>query len=186
MGGLTPFQTLGPFFDFGLVIRDGGIVCQSAATGRHVAIEGTVRDGAGDVLPDALIEDLAGECRRQVPPSRRCTGSSARSRVRRIRPRRNRRQRTIRLQNHRPGTRARAGRHAAGAASGDRGARARSAHATRHAGVFRGRTVERRRSDSGAGAGANDDTLCSPDGSARIATDSTSRCRAGETVFFDV
>ena len=56
MGGLTPFQTLGPFFDFGLVIRDGEIVCQSAATGRHVAIEGTIRDGAGDLLPDALIE----------------------------------------------------------------------------------------------------------------------------------
>ena len=56
MGGLTPFQTLGPFFDFGLVIRDGEIVCQSAATGRHVAIEGTIRDGAGDLLPDALVE----------------------------------------------------------------------------------------------------------------------------------
>ncbi len=56
MGGLTPFQTLGPFFDFGLVIRDGEIVCQSAATGRHIAIEGTIRDGAGDPLQDALIE----------------------------------------------------------------------------------------------------------------------------------
>jgi protocatechuate 3,4-dioxygenase alpha subunit len=56
MRGLTPFQTLGPFFDFGLVIRDGGIVAQPAATGRHVTIEGTVRDGGGDVLPDALIE----------------------------------------------------------------------------------------------------------------------------------
>jgi protocatechuate 3,4-dioxygenase, alpha subunit len=56
MRGLTPFQTLGPFFDFGLVIRDGGIVAQAAADGRHVTIEGTVRDGAGDVLPDALIE----------------------------------------------------------------------------------------------------------------------------------
>ena len=56
MAGLTPFQTLGPFFDFGLVIRDGDEIGQPAAAGKHIAIEGTVRDGAGDVLPDALIE----------------------------------------------------------------------------------------------------------------------------------
>ena len=56
MAGLTPFQTLGPFFDFGLVIKDGDVVCQPGAAGKHIAIEGTVRDGAGDVLPDALIE----------------------------------------------------------------------------------------------------------------------------------
>ena len=56
MRGLTPFQTLGPFFDFGLVLPDGAIVARPAATGRHVTIAGTVRDGAGDALPDALIE----------------------------------------------------------------------------------------------------------------------------------
>jgi protocatechuate 3,4-dioxygenase alpha subunit len=56
MPGLTPFQTLGPFFDFGLVIPDGGTVALPDAAGRHVTVEGTVRDGGGDVLPDALIE----------------------------------------------------------------------------------------------------------------------------------
>ena len=56
MADLTPFQTLGPFFDFGLAIADGEIVAEPAAEGRHITIEGTVRDGAGDVLPDALIE----------------------------------------------------------------------------------------------------------------------------------
>lgn len=56
MAALTPFQTLGPFFDFGLVIRDGGTIALPNAAGRHVEIEGTVRDGAGDVLPDALVE----------------------------------------------------------------------------------------------------------------------------------
>ena len=56
MSGLTPFQTLGPFFDFGLIIRDGDIVAQPGAEGRHVVIEGVVRDGAGAVLPDALVE----------------------------------------------------------------------------------------------------------------------------------
>jgi protocatechuate 3,4-dioxygenase, alpha subunit len=56
MAGLTPFQTLGPFFDFGLVIPDGDVVAEPAAAGRHITIEGTVRDGVGDVLPDALVE----------------------------------------------------------------------------------------------------------------------------------
>jgi protocatechuate 3,4-dioxygenase alpha subunit len=56
MPGLTPFQTLGPFFDFGLILPDGGSVATRAAAGRHDVIEGTVRDGAGNVLPDALIE----------------------------------------------------------------------------------------------------------------------------------
>jgi protocatechuate 3,4-dioxygenase, alpha subunit len=56
VSGLTPFQTLGPFFDFGLVIRDGGIVAQPDAQGRHVLIEGVVRDGEGAVVADALVE----------------------------------------------------------------------------------------------------------------------------------
>jgi protocatechuate 3,4-dioxygenase alpha subunit len=56
MSGLTPFQTLGPFFDFGLVISDGDVVAKPESTGRHIVIEGTVRDGQGNVLPDALVE----------------------------------------------------------------------------------------------------------------------------------
>ncbi|MFL6280600.1 MAG: protocatechuate 3,4-dioxygenase subunit alpha [Vicinamibacterales bacterium] len=56
MAGLTPFQTLGPFFDFGLVIADGDIVARPGARGRQIVIEGVVRDGAGDALPDALVE----------------------------------------------------------------------------------------------------------------------------------
>lgn len=56
MGRLTPFQTLGPFFDFGLVIPDGGIVAKPGALGQHITIEGFVRDGAGDPIPDGLVE----------------------------------------------------------------------------------------------------------------------------------
>jgi len=56
VSGLTPFQTLGPFFDFGLVIPDGDVVAKPESSGRHVLIEGTVRDGNGDALSDALIE----------------------------------------------------------------------------------------------------------------------------------
>jgi protocatechuate 3,4-dioxygenase, alpha subunit len=54
--GLTPFQTLGPFFDFGLIIPNGGIIAEPGAAGRHVSIEGVVRDGVNDPLPDALVE----------------------------------------------------------------------------------------------------------------------------------
>ena len=74
MDGLTPFQTLGPFFDFGLEIADGGVIAKPLAAGQHIDIEGTVRDGAGDVLPDALVEiwqaDARGKYRKpQNPPS---------------------------------------------------------------------------------------------------------------------
>lgn len=56
MRGLTPFQTLGPFFDFGLIIPNGDTVAQPESSGRHVVIEGTLRDGNGELLADALVE----------------------------------------------------------------------------------------------------------------------------------
>jgi protocatechuate 3,4-dioxygenase alpha subunit len=72
MRGLTPFQTLGPFFDFGLVIPAGEIVADAAAAGRHITVEGAVRDGAGHPLPDALIEvwqaDSSGKYRNAADP----------------------------------------------------------------------------------------------------------------------
>jgi protocatechuate 3,4-dioxygenase alpha subunit len=68
VSGLTPFQTLGPFFDFGLVIPDGDVVAKPDSPGRHVVIEGTVRDGNGDAVADALVEvwqaNAAGKYRR--------------------------------------------------------------------------------------------------------------------------
>jgi protocatechuate 3,4-dioxygenase alpha subunit len=73
MKGLTPFQTLGPFFDFGLIIPNGEIVAESGAAGRHITIEGVVRDGAGAPLPDALIElwqaDASGKYRSPSDPA---------------------------------------------------------------------------------------------------------------------
>lgn len=72
MAGLTPFQTLGPFFDFALVIPNGEVVASPSAAGRHITIEGTVRDSAGSPLPDALIEiwqaDAAGRYRHPSDP----------------------------------------------------------------------------------------------------------------------
>jgi len=56
VGDFTPFQTLGPFFDFGLIIPDGDVVAKPESSGRHVVIEGVVRDGNGEALADALVE----------------------------------------------------------------------------------------------------------------------------------
>jgi protocatechuate 3,4-dioxygenase alpha subunit len=72
---LTPFQTVGPFFDFGLIIPGGETIAQPSTAGRHIAVEGMVRDGAGDPVPDALVEiwqaDAAGKYRHPAadPPS---------------------------------------------------------------------------------------------------------------------
>jgi protocatechuate 3,4-dioxygenase alpha subunit len=56
MAGETPFQTVGPFFHFALDVPAGHVVVSGETTGTRVSIEGTVRDGGGDPIPDALIE----------------------------------------------------------------------------------------------------------------------------------
>jgi protocatechuate 3,4-dioxygenase alpha subunit len=56
MDGLTPSQTVGPYF--GIMIR-GRAECQqvtAATSGTRIVIEGRVLDGAGDIIPDALVE----------------------------------------------------------------------------------------------------------------------------------
>jgi protocatechuate 3,4-dioxygenase, alpha subunit len=52
----TPSQTVGPFFGFALPFEDDSIC---AADG--VRIEGQVLDGAGEPVPDALLEISAGD-----------------------------------------------------------------------------------------------------------------------------
>ena len=59
--GLTPFQTVGPYF--AVLPLEGE---NWASTALSITIEGVVRDGAGAVVPDALIEtwqaDGSGRC----------------------------------------------------------------------------------------------------------------------------
>ena len=50
----TPSQTVGPFLHLGLDWEDGHFVVPETADG--VWLRGTVYDGAGDPVPDALIE----------------------------------------------------------------------------------------------------------------------------------
>ena len=55
MAELTPFQTVGPYFAI-LPLAGEEAAATANAAGRAIVLEGTVRDGAGAVLPDALIE----------------------------------------------------------------------------------------------------------------------------------
>jgi protocatechuate 3,4-dioxygenase alpha subunit len=48
----TPSQTIGPFFAFGLCDRPADEV----VAGGSLRIEGRVLDGAGDPVPDAMVE----------------------------------------------------------------------------------------------------------------------------------
>jgi protocatechuate 3,4-dioxygenase alpha subunit len=53
--GLTPSQTVGPFFGFALPYRDGGILVDPSDPDA-ITIEGRVIDGAGDPVSEAMIE----------------------------------------------------------------------------------------------------------------------------------
>jgi protocatechuate 3,4-dioxygenase alpha subunit len=52
---LTPSQTVGPFLAIGLPWPDGPFVVPEGTAGA-ITITGRVFDGAGDVVPDALVE----------------------------------------------------------------------------------------------------------------------------------
>ena len=53
--GLTPSQTVGPFFAIGLPWPDGPLVVPAGTPGA-IRISGRVLDGAGEPVPDALVE----------------------------------------------------------------------------------------------------------------------------------
>ena len=83
MAVVTPFQTVGPFFDFGLELETGEVVATAAAQGRQIVVEGSLRDGAGDPVRDAIVEvwqaSAAGRYRhpaddRDVPLDPACDG----------------------------------------------------------------------------------------------------------------
>src|SRR5262245_41792373 len=61
--GRTPSQTVGPYLHIGLVPGPYGVrevfspvVADAGMPGTHVRIEGRVIDGAGAVMPDAMLE----------------------------------------------------------------------------------------------------------------------------------
>ena len=61
----TPSQTVGPFFAYGLTARQYGYdytsiadesIVSDGTAGVQISIKGNIFDGAGDVIPDAMIE----------------------------------------------------------------------------------------------------------------------------------
>lgn len=52
---LTPSQTVGPYLSLGLTWPDGHLVVPQDAPGA-ITLTGVVYDGAGDVVPDGLVE----------------------------------------------------------------------------------------------------------------------------------
>jgi len=73
----TPGQTVGPFFHDALPYAGGSDLVPPATAGA-VRLHGTVRDGHGDPLPDALVEvrqaDAAGRVPRREGSLRRDSG----------------------------------------------------------------------------------------------------------------
>jgi protocatechuate 3,4-dioxygenase alpha subunit len=53
--GLTPSQTVGPFFDYALPYEGGELLVRPGDP-RAIRIEGVVYDGAGEPVPDAMVE----------------------------------------------------------------------------------------------------------------------------------
>jgi protocatechuate 3,4-dioxygenase alpha subunit len=54
----TPSQTVGPFFGYALPFEDGHVAAREQAA---VRIEGQLLDGAGEPVPDGLVEMWSGE-----------------------------------------------------------------------------------------------------------------------------
>ena len=52
----TPSQTVGPFFQFGLVFGGENVLVDDLTRGQRILISGRVLDGNGDIVPDAMIE----------------------------------------------------------------------------------------------------------------------------------
>jgi protocatechuate 3,4-dioxygenase alpha subunit len=71
MPGRTPSQTVGPFFGFALPSESGPLVVDATAPGA-LWVRGRVLDGAGEPVPDGLVETW------QADPSGRYAGSRGR------------------------------------------------------------------------------------------------------------
>jgi protocatechuate 3,4-dioxygenase alpha subunit len=54
--GITPLQTVGPYFGIMLRRRTASRQVTDATIGSRIVVEGQVLDGAGDPMPDAFVE----------------------------------------------------------------------------------------------------------------------------------
>lgn len=56
MAGLTPSQTVGPFFHHSLLRQERNVVAAPGVAGERVRLEGRVLDGGGAPVDDAMVE----------------------------------------------------------------------------------------------------------------------------------
>ncbi|GAA1350452.1 protocatechuate 3,4-dioxygenase subunit alpha [Arthrobacter koreensis] len=70
----TPGQTIGPFYGYALPFEKGGELLAPGLPGA-IRLQGTVRDGAGDPIPDALLEIWQADAEGNIPQK---TGSLVR------------------------------------------------------------------------------------------------------------
>lgn len=93
MPELTPFQTVGPFFAI-LPLEGENAAAAPGAQGQVAVITGVVRDGAGSVVPDALIETWQADGNGQFDAgdpafrgfARSATDASGRFEIRTVKP----------------------------------------------------------------------------------------------------
>ena len=52
----TGSQTVGPFFHYGLFFGDDNVLVNEKTQGQRILLEGTIYDGDGAPVPDAMIE----------------------------------------------------------------------------------------------------------------------------------
>lgn len=92
--GITPSQTIGPFFRFGTEWIANEDLVDEGTTGA-ILLQGIVYDGAGEPVPDAMVEIWQADENGKFPPNtaeswmgfaRRLTGSSGSYRIRTIKP----------------------------------------------------------------------------------------------------
>src|SRR5690554_7378591 len=65
----TPGQTVGPFFAFGLNYEGMEQVAHPYSPGA-VSLTGTITDGAGEPIPDAVIEIFGADANGEIPHAR--------------------------------------------------------------------------------------------------------------------
>jgi protocatechuate 3,4-dioxygenase, alpha subunit len=64
---VTTSQTVGPFFRLGLDLLAAGDLTGTGVSGQVIELEGTIFDGAGHPVPDALIETWQADAAGQYP-----------------------------------------------------------------------------------------------------------------------
>ena len=136
MAGITPSQTVGPYFHYGLAPRDYDFsevfhnnLVTPDASGERIRIEGRVTDADGQGINDSMVEIWQADSAGRPAGAAQCL-------VQRVRARRDRRQWRLQLRDHQAGRGTGSERRVAGAAHRSHGVLAWHAAPPLHAHLF--------------------------------------------------